>query len=106
MKILLLCALVIVAGCATGSHVLTGNARPAVAADAVKVYAVMPERAEVIGLVNASNDALYKQAGMDSVIKKLKKEAAAIGANGVVVSGQLNNAWTGTEVSGTAIFVP
>ncbi|MDB6031975.1 MAG: hypothetical protein JWM16_2313 [Verrucomicrobiales bacterium] len=66
----------------------------------------MPPNAEVVGLLSGSNPARYKQVGIDSVVKKLKTEAGKIGANGIVVTKQDNDGWTGAKVSGTAIFVP
>ena len=99
-------ALLFVAGCATGSHTVIGNVRPAIDADGVKIYATMPPGAETIALVQASNDALYKQRGTDSVMSKIRKEAGKLGANGVVITGQENNSIIGSQVSGTAIFVP
>ena len=110
MKNLTLAALLMVSGlvtgCATSSHVITGTPRPAYNADAVKVYATMPEKAEVIGIVTAQNDTLYRQSGLNSVIKKLKSEAAKLGANGLLLTSQNQSAWTGTQASGTAIYVP
>jgi hypothetical protein len=106
MKNLLFAALLILAGCATGSHVITGNVRPAISADGVKIYAVMPANAEIIGLVNSSNGSLTKQIGMNSVLEKIKSEAGKIGGNGVVITDQKNSQWSGAEISGTAIFVP
>jgi hypothetical protein len=92
-------------GCATGTRVLIGTARPVVNADCVKVLAWIPEKSETIGIVSASTTA-FKQNGMDACVKKIKKEAGEIGANAVVITGQKNNAWTGTEINGTAIYVP
>jgi hypothetical protein len=107
MKFILpILALALLTSCATGSHVITGNVRPAIDPDGVKIYVTMPANAEVIGLVNSSNIWLTKQVGMNSVLEKLKSSAGKIGANGVVISEQSNNAWTGASVSGTAIFVP
>lgn len=106
MKNILFAGLLILCGCATGSHVITGNARPIISPDAVKVYAAMPENAEIIGILACSDPARYKQQGMNSTLKRMKIEAANIGANGVVITSQENNGWTGTKLNGTAIFVP
>jgi hypothetical protein len=92
-------------GCATGSHTITGNARPAIISDGVKIYTTMPEQAETIGLLTAENSLKWGQAGMESVLKKLKSKAAAPGANGVVITSQSQSATFGTIISGTAIFV-
>ena len=106
MKNLLFAALLILVGCATGSHVTTGKVRPAIDPDGVKIYATMPANAEIIGLVNSSNGSLTKQVGMNSVLEKIKSEAAKIGANGVVVTDQANSQWSGAKISGTAIYLP
>ena len=102
----ILFSLLLLAGCATGSHVITGNVRRATVPDAVKIYVTMPEKAEVIGLVNSANIWLTKQPGMNSSIQKLKVEAARLGANGVVINNQKNDGWTGAAMQGTAIYVP
>jgi hypothetical protein len=106
MKNFSFAVLLFLVGCATGSHVVTGSARPAIDPAGVKIYAAMPANAEVIGLVNSSNSSLTKQVGMNSVLEKIKLEAAKIGANGVVVTDQKNSQWSGAEISGTAILVP
>ena len=106
MKNLLFATLLILVGCATGSHVITGSVHPAIDPDGVKIYATMPANAEIIGLVNSANIWLTKQPGMNSSIKKMKVEAARLGANGVVINGQKNNAWAGAAMQATAIYVP
>ena len=99
-------ALLFLVGCATGSHILTGTARPAISPDAVKIYAAIPDRAETIGIVQSANAGMYKQQGIDSCLNKMKSIAAGLGANGIVIKTETENAWTGSEVSGTAIYTP
>lgn len=102
MKILLSLLLVLVAGCAS-SHIITGKPRSAISPEAVKVYATMPAGAEEIAIVNGANPmALHT----DSAVKMLKKQAAKLGANGIVIESAKVNGWTGSEVSAHAIFVP
>jgi tetrahydromethanopterin S-methyltransferase subunit F len=129
MKNSLLALLLIVAGCATGSHIVTGNARPAISPDAVKVYSIAPANSEVVGIVSAGIEASGQWA-TDKTVEELKKQAALIGANGLLLGGvsQAQNSQTSygtaigangavyptfasgssssTSISATAIFVP
>ena len=104
--------------CASGTALVTGRQRPATNADEVVVYTEAPEKYEVIGIVTASSDAGWTvQGSLDYAIAELKKQAAKIGANGIILEsvGTSNSggvfigyAWvnsTAKEVSGKAIFV-
>jgi len=76
----------VLTGCATGSVIITGKERPAITPSEVKIYIDPPSQYETIGLVEASSDVeLSRQAAQDRVIKKLKLQAAKIGANGVLL---------------------
>jgi hypothetical protein len=76
----------VLAGCATGSVIITGNTRPAIDPIEVKIYLEPPSQYEIIGIVEASSDVeLSSQAAQDRVITELKKQAAKIGANGVLL---------------------
>src|SRR5690349_1117867 len=99
---LLLLALIVlaIAACASGSAIVTGTRRDPVEPETVKIYLEPPTDFEVIGLVNASSDAGWTaQGSLDYAIKELKKQAAKLGANGVLIvsSGET----TSTIVSGT-----
>jgi len=79
-------AMLAFAGCASGSAIVTGTARTPVAADQVKIYIEPPSEYEVIGIVNASSDAGWtEQASMNYAVEELKKQAANLGANGVLL---------------------
>jgi hypothetical protein len=98
--------LILLTGCATGSHIITGTVRAPISPAAVKIYAAAPASAEVIGIVSASNAAsLTWQGATDKAVADLKKEAAEIGANGLIITDQKNDLNNGSMVSGTAIFV-
>jgi hypothetical protein len=72
--------------CASGSAIVTGNTRPPVALEQVKIYLEPPADFEVIGLVSASSDAGWTEQGsVDYAIEELKKQAAKLGANGVLL---------------------
>ena len=88
--------LTISTSCATGSSIITGQAKPAIDPSLVKIYLTPPEEHEVIGLVEASSEIeLSRQWAQDRVINELKERAARIGANGVILQG------TGSKSSGT-----
>lgn len=113
-----LCALALFA-CASGTAVVTGTQRPATNADDVKIYTEVPGGAEVIGIVNAKGEGWTDQDGLNRAVAELKKQAAKIGANGVVINSTGKTTEGGyvtsygsiiadelQTVSGTAIYVP
>ena len=122
-KIIACCLLVLfLAGCATGSVILTGTARPSTDPQSVKLYLVEPNKYDVIGTVEAYSDSGWTDQGsQDYAVAELKKQAAKIGANGVlltttgtqtstIVGGSGNGSiWSASVnakvVQGTAIFV-
>lgn len=76
-------------GCAS-SHVLVGQARPAIPAEEVRIYLEPPAHYETIALLEASNRGKMNftdQGRTNTVIWRLKEEAAALGANGVLLQG-------------------
>ena len=110
-------------GCATGSAIVTGKARPAISPSEVKIYLDPPSQYETIGIVEASSDVEFSsQAAQDRTISELKSQAAKIGANGIILlhSGEKSSDmvgfysggvfYAGTEETktarGKAIYVP
>ena len=86
-KLFILFLLFIVSACASGSAIVTGNIRPAVAPESVKLFMNQPLRYEVIGLVEASSDSGWTAQGSQGyAIAELKKQAAKLGANGVLLT--------------------
>ena len=91
-----LCALVLagtaicLSACAT-SHVMIGKARPPISPEAVQVYMRPPNAPyEEIARLQTSSQmsfAFTAQGKTDAVIKRLKEEAAKLGANGVLLEG-------------------
>lgn len=79
-------------GCATGtgSALVTGQTRPAIEDHlSVKVLTQMPVGAEEIALVKASSDAGWTaQGSLDYAVEELKKQAAKLGANAVVITAR------------------
>ncbi len=73
-------------GCVTSQHLVTGKAHPAIPAEQVHLLPSLPTGAEEIGIVQAvaaghSNNAMLTAVGA------LKKQAGQMGANSIVVVG-------------------
>ncbi len=91
--------------CASGSAVVTGTKRPEAEPGTVQMYSKPPAEYEVIGVVKASSDAgLTEQQSMDYAVEELKKQAAAIGANGLIITG-VGGGSDDAAVAAEAIFV-
>jgi hypothetical protein len=83
----LLCMYMLV-GCAATSHVITGKTRAPIEPSQVKIYSTAPSNYEEIAVIDAtsrSSGSFGDQKKMDAVIERLKKEAASLGANGVLL---------------------
>lgn len=99
MRFLSLTAFVLIlAGCADGSALVTGTARAPIADyTTVAVLTEMPEGAENIAIVKASSDSGWnQQQSLDYAVEELKKQAAKVGANAVIIT----NRDTATQTSG------
>jgi hypothetical protein len=80
---------VMVCACAT-SHVMIGKARPAISPEQVRIYDRPPVAYEEIARLDTSSQGSFSftaQRKTDAVIKRLKIEAAKLGANGVLIEG-------------------
>jgi hypothetical protein len=96
--IIYLCALIL-AGCASGSAIVTGVKRTPIDPGQVKLYLEAPSNYEVIGIVNASSDAGWTEQGsQDYAVQELKNQAAKLGANGVLL--ETTGEKTSTAVGG------
>ena len=108
----------ILSGCASGTALVTGTQRPATNADEVVIYTEAPEKYEVIGIVTASSDSGWTEQGdLNYAVAELKKQAAKIGANGIILeSVSTTNSGgvisygvyipvTAKNVSGKAIYI-
>ncbi len=79
----------LLAGCAS-SHVLTGTPRAPIDPGQVRIYhGPPPGQYEEIAILNTSSGALTygEQNKINSVLDKLRREAASLGANGVLFQG-------------------
>lgn len=83
----LLLAIVCLTGCASGSSIVVGEARPPIEDwESVTITNEMPEGAKTIALVKASSDAGWTEQGsINYAIEELKRQAAKVGANTVVI---------------------
>lgn len=87
-----------VASCASGTALVTGTQRGATNPETVVIYTEPPANYEVIGIVTASSDAGWTEQGcFNYAVAELKKQAAKIGANGVILEN------VGTSNSGGVI---
>jgi hypothetical protein len=88
----------LVCGCSSTSHVLVGTKRPPIDPALVQLYLEPPAQYERIAILDASSEgswAFSGQAKMNAAMVKLKREAAKLGANGILVGG------TGRIVTGS-----
>lgn len=96
LSVLVFCVLLLVA-CATTSHVITGKTRTPIDPSQVKVYSTAPPSYEEIAVIDATSRLSFSsgdQKKMDAVMERLRKEAASLGANGILLQS------TGTEFGG------
>jgi len=92
--------LLVLAGCA-GSHLMTGTARAPIDPAQVQIYHVAPPGPyeEIAQLTTRSGAFTYgEQNKTNSVLNKLRQEAAKLGANGVLFVGA-NDGPGGSAVS-------
>jgi hypothetical protein len=99
--------------------VVTGERRAAISPEQVQLYSEAPKAPyQVIALVNASSgNGWSDQQSVDYAVEELKNQAAAVGANGVilgqpdsqtggfVMSGNVALPYDEQTVSGTAVYV-
>ncbi len=134
-KVMLFVSAMALAGCtlSDGSNLVIGTPRAPTNPADVKIYTVLPAHYEKIAIVSAEsrNDFASQQNLTDHAIEQLKKEAAKVGANGILLNGFGNyqvgsngaiviprtggapglgyaatTASMGMQASGVAIYVP
>jgi len=75
-------------GCASTSKVMLGQARAPVDPASVQIYSTPPAGSvEIAQLESSSAVGFGTQGQTDAAIARLKREAAALGANGVILMG-------------------
>ncbi len=93
-----------IVACASGNALVTGTQRPATSPESVVIYTEAPEKYEVIGIVTASSDATGSaQTDLNYAVAELKKQAAKIGANGILLQDVSSSNSGGVFISG--VFV-
>ena len=86
--IICLCVLLL-AGCTFGSASVTGEPRTPLDPSQVQIFTHSPPYYDVIGIVSASTDlGLTDQSSIDIAVQELKKQAAKLGANGIILAGK------------------
>ena len=81
-------ALLTLAGCAGTQKVMLGQARTPIDPTQVQIYSTPPPGSvEIAQLESTSAVGFGTQGQTDAAVARLKKEAAALGANGVVLMG-------------------
>ena len=80
----------VLAGCAAGSALVTGQVRTVIKDHStIQILTTMPTDAEEIAIVKASSDAGWTEQGsLDYAVEELKKQAAKLGASAVVLTGR------------------
>jgi len=95
------CLLALLLGACASSHVLTGTPRAPIHPDQVQIYHTAPAAPyeEIAQLTTNSGAFTYgEQNKVNSVLNKLRREAAKLGANGVLFVGS-NDGPGGSAVS-------
>jgi uncharacterized protein YbjQ (UPF0145 family) len=109
MKNLVFAALILITGCVTSSHHVTGTVRPAIPQDEVKVYDTVPANSKIIGTVSVTSfKSMPWEDAYVEALEELKMEAAKLGANGLVIVDYGNpkdSELNGATIDGKAIFV-
>jgi len=106
-----LCTLV--TGCPSGKTSVIGKTRSQISPNRVELFYTAPHNYEVIAIVEASDDTGWTPAGSEeNAVHKLKKQAAKLGANGLLLERiNTNNSvvmgmpWITKIATGKAIYV-
>ena len=100
MQIAALTAALMLSGCAGSSKVMVGQARPPIDPSQVRIYTSVPPGSQEIAQIESSSAIGFGTQGQtDSAVTRLKTEAAALGANGVVLMGVGSSGSSGGGVS-------
>lgn len=90
--ILALSALALLGGCASTDKLMLGEARAPIDPSEVRIYRTPPAGAIDIAEIDASSAIGFGTRGQDSaVMDRLRQEAAALGANGLLILGRGNS---------------
>lgn len=96
VRVALLCSVLLLGACATATVVPVGNTRAPIDPSQVRVYAQPPPHYEVLGILSGDSGIEGTgQSGVSDTIKKLKEQAAKLGANGVLL-GKMDQKYSGS----------
>ena len=88
MSILALVA--ILSACATSSVIMLGSSRAPISPDQVRIYTQPPPHYQEIALIHSTSQfswAITDQQKIDKAISRMRRKAAALGANGLLLNG-------------------
>ena len=96
---LLLFSLFVTKACYPVSHIIVGETQAPLDYTNVKIYIDYPDNYEKIAIVEASSDLAFKDLSIEfthqqktnKALERLKKEAALLGANGLVIQNISTN---------------
>ena len=96
---LLLFSLFVTKACYPVSHIIVGETQDPLDYTNVKIYTDFPDNYEKIAIVEASSDLAFKDLSIEfthqqktnKALERLKKEAALLGANGLVIQNISTN---------------
>ena len=96
---LLLFSLFVTKACYPVSHIIVGETQAPLDYTNVKIYTDYPDNYEKIAIVEASSDLAFKDLSIEfthqqktnKALERLKKEAASLGANGIVIQNIATN---------------
>lgn len=88
LMISVISAALLLAGCASAHRMMLGQARAPIDPSQVRIYRAPPPGAIDIAQIEASSGIGFGTRGQDeAVVSQLRREAAALGANGLVILG-------------------
>ena len=98
-KLLFLLSLIVTKACYPVSHIIIGDTQAPIDYTIEKIYNEYPDTYEKIAIIEASSDLAFKdftiefthQQKTNKALKRLKKEAASLGANGIVIQNIATN---------------
>lgn len=110
-RLIAIALLMTITACAAGSGIVTGQKRPPTDPKQVKLLLQPPQNHEVVGMVESrSIGGFTDQDKQNYALEELKKQAASIGANAIVLTGSGAESATGgsfiKQPYGGGIFVP
>ena len=90
---------------ASGTVLVTGKQRPESNPNNIVIYTDAPKEYEIIGIVTASSDSGWtEQEDLNCAMEELRKQAAKIGANGIILES-INTSSNGGIIS-YGIYIP